>query len=514
MASPARTGTVDRTTHLTSAQRGGVRLLAVFSLMFMVITCLIARFKLLSLDELFTLNVARLPSLSALWAALENGPEAAPPLHFLAERASCSLMGESNVAIRLPTIVGFLVMCICLYAFVRRHSRSPFAWTAAIFPLTTYAYTLSYEGKPYTMWMGWCGLALVSWQVAADSTGWRRILALGALGLSLAAGVSTHWYSVVIFIPLALGELARSWERRHLDLPVWFAFGAGVVPLPFYLPLIEHGKQFSKNFWAKSGWYSIPETYYLLLRRPALFLVPFALLWAVAVCLRRLSRRAERDTETDPGVPFPHEIVAAIGFVLIPVFEVVLAQTMTGGFRVFYAMPTHIGFSLLLAYAAQRLSRHSALPIRALPLGMLGYALVLIIATVGLNSDIFSWDDQGPKLPSALSIARESAMPIVISDNGSFVQYAHYWRASDGPPFTYIIHSNPNEDTTELCMRMFRPWCPYDIEEFEEFVGKHKNFYLLVQLYHDLYKKLKHSGAHLELKYEGPGQRLYLVSAP
>src|SRR5256885_484764 len=88
-----------------------VRLLAGFSAPYPVGTGLIAARKPLWYDELFTISLSRLSCLSDLWSALAAGTDLNPPLGYLASRVVNSFLGENPVAVRLPAVLGFWVMC-------------------------------------------------------------------------------------------------------------------------------------------------------------------------------------------------------------------------------------------------------------------------------------------------------------------------------------------------------------------------------------------------------------------
>src|SRR4051812_36792855 len=71
-------------------------------------------------DELFTLHLARVGSVSELLGHLAAGVDLNPPLLYLLTRASMLTFGETAWAIRLPALLGLLLGCGCLYAFLRR----------------------------------------------------------------------------------------------------------------------------------------------------------------------------------------------------------------------------------------------------------------------------------------------------------------------------------------------------------------------------------------------------------
>jgi hypothetical protein len=74
------------------------------------------------------------------------------------------------------------------------------------------------------MVLGLSGIAVVCWDLASVAR-WRPIALLG-LPLCLAGATATHLYAILMIVPLAMGELARTWERRRVDWLVW----VGLLP--------------------------------------------------------------------------------------------------------------------------------------------------------------------------------------------------------------------------------------------------------------------------------------------
>ena len=163
-------------------------------------------------------------------------------------------------------------------------------------------------------------LALLCWQTAAD--GRRRPLALLGLRVSLAAAISTHFYTVFVFLCLALGELARIVSRRRWDPAIWAAFAAGALPLLLFRPIIVAARSRSARFLEPAQ----PDEVLRLL-----LLAHFHRGHLSAARLRpRLGQSGagrapaparDRPTATDAISAMPlHEFVAFVAFTLIPIF--------------------------------------------------------------------------------------------------------------------------------------------------------------------------------------------------
>ena len=197
-----------------------------FSIGYWLVTCYRASRKLFWFDELFTLYISRLPDMSSVWNALKQGVDFNPPLFYALTRFSESLLGEGHVATRLPSIVGFWVLCLCIFRFVSIRTNVLAGLIAMLFPLVTASYFYGYEARPHGIVIGFGGLALVSWQAAARAR--VRIGWLIALFAALLAGILTHTYGVLLMVPFALAELVRLVSLRRMDWGMWLAI---VTPL-------------------------------------------------------------------------------------------------------------------------------------------------------------------------------------------------------------------------------------------------------------------------------------------
>src|SRR3954451_22972836 len=84
-----------------------------------------------------------------------------------------------------------------------------------LFPFFTMAQYYAYEARPHGITLGWCGLALVSWQNAKD--GPRRYISLLCFCLSLTGALLTHVYAVFILVPFFVAEVYETFRTRYFD---------------------------------------------------------------------------------------------------------------------------------------------------------------------------------------------------------------------------------------------------------------------------------------------------------
>src|SRR3954469_13706322 len=142
--------------------------LVFFALLFFCVTALLDSRRPLSNDELFTFYISQQRTLHDVWNALLTGAEQLPIFFFVVVRMSTRLLGPTPTALRLPETLGFLAMNVCTFLFVRRRVSAAYGFVAFIFPAVTGAYYFAYEARPYGLVLGFCGLAMLCWQSAAE----------------------------------------------------------------------------------------------------------------------------------------------------------------------------------------------------------------------------------------------------------------------------------------------------------------------------------------------------------
>lgn len=453
-------------------ERRKVWFLAGFSLLYFAITCLLASYKLLWNDELYTLYISRPASLSGVWAALLTGAEQLPPLFYVITRASLALFGANELAIRLPEVIGFWVMSVCLFRFVSRRAPAVYGLLAMLFPLVTGAYYYAYEARPYALVLGFGALALLCWQSATEKG--NPMLPLTGLALSLAAAVSCHYYAVFILLPLAFGEAVRSLSLRRINWAVWLALGMGATPLVGFLPLIQRAKAYSSIFWGKPAWMSIPNFYIFLLAPAILPLVTMLVLAALYPAAYGLRRRGHRAYTAPPL----HEVAVAFGFMVIPVITVTLAKLVTGAFTDRYALPAVIGFSVIVAFGAYSLL-HDRAPLAAiLTLSLCGFFLAIGERSLSAHVTVRKVRTQADKLLTAEGL---SDLPIAVADQHAFMILTYYGSPDIVPRLVYLASPSASirhlgHSSVEKGLLDLRPWFPVKVEEYETFIASKKPF--------------------------------------
>jgi hypothetical protein len=501
----------------------GLVFFAALSVAYWGVTLVLAARKLMWNDELYTYYMAVLPTMRDVWQALLTGGEQTPPFFYLVTRGAFALFGTTHVSIRLPEMIGVWVMSACLLAFVARRATWYAALCAATFPLVTMTYHYAFEARAYGLVLGFGGVAIVCWQVAASNR--HRALALAGLAASLSAALATHYYAVFLVAPLALAEAVRSLERRRLDLAMWLAFAAPAVVLALHLPLLRAGASYSGTFWAPPQWVNVPDFYDHLLA-PAVVPVTVILVLAAVHATLRPTGATPAPAEEGRRVPL-HEVALAIGFVAIPFASVLVAKLVTGAFTYRYALPAVIGFALLAGFAtAGAFRRHAAMRLAVvLCLGgwfLLAQARELIYPT-GFSMPVSRVSVERPA--EWLRAGDYGDLPLVIADPHTLTVLSHYsapdirerivYLADPARALEYLGHNSVERGMLDL----LGPWFGMNIQPFEPFMAAHPR----VLVYGDFIRlgflnwmlpELQARGLHIELLNREGDNLFLLVSRP
>jgi hypothetical protein len=427
-------------------------------------------------DELLTFYLAALPNFSTLWRALMAHAEAGSPVFDVVTKLSGHMFGWTTVGLRVPAMVGYLTMMLCVYFIVRRYAGPLYAAIGALSGFLTLAPFYSVEARPYGLLLGLSSLAVVCWQQASKQFRW---LAIFGLFLSLAAAISLQYYAVLSIASIGLGELVHARRSRRIDWPVWGALVFAATPLFLFLPLIR-----ANTILAHGG--DAPATLSSSAYKAELFYLPSnGALWAAfvlvaGICILVFGRR-EAEQPATFEVPPVHELVAWAVLLLALVEVFIAGRLVTGVFRSRYGIVTIIGFSILLPLCLRRLFRGS----RAAALAEL---LVLILC-------LGAWlvKPKGPqrsieRLNASLTpwtrTSKMSPLPIVVDDPIIYLPLAY--GAAKGLRDVIVYTPDGHEasqykrlSTADYSLGGLRGVTALNMPSFSDFTSSHERFLVL-----------------------------------
>jgi len=394
-------------------QRHKFAVIVVLSVVYFGGSMLRARGKPFWFDEILTVLAARQPTYSAtIQAAREL--DLTPPFTDLVAHTVNRVAGSGEVVFRLPSMVGFWTFCLCLFGFAARRVNMVFALSAMLLPFVTSGESYSIEARSYGMMLGFCGIALWSWQTAG--LGQNRVVSLLGLVLGIGGAVVCHSYAVLIYLPLVGAEALRSVRLRKIDKAVWGAFVVALIPVVWTMLWVMRVARENPHFVAQATRKDY-LVYYLSVFGPSLwFLIPALLLcatWLAAGCNEEKPPLASGP----PRVP-DYELLAAALFWLIPVAAITLALIVPPhSFFDRYALPSIGGFALTTVFLAD----HFAGERRALGMAFAFPVFLLFLFTMTHGRRLENPFQEEPILTAAIKQA-----PVVVNNYVSYLQLWYY----------------------------------------------------------------------------------------
>jgi hypothetical protein len=378
---------------------GPVRAFLLLTIFYAVVVFGLSTVKLLWLDELITLHIAQLGGAAAIWQALGQGADPNPPLTHLLVHLCLRLFGMHEFAVRLPVVVGYWIGM--LFLFLRRRLSPTWALSGTLLSMTMAAFEYSYESRSYGIFYGLCMAAVLCWSRAVDPSSSRsgtaiRRLSLLGMCLALAAGISTNYFAVLAFIPIAAGEVARSYFKaneasrqefkgnrqgfgffhsidllRVIDPGIWIALFLAATPLFAFRSMIAHSiAQFAPYAWNKVSLDQVADSYTEMVEivlYPILAILAFSIVILLigrfcSVCRtdvrpRWVGELVNEVRSSRPVVPV-HEAVAIFFLMAYPIFGYIVASIHGGMLSPRFVIPVCLGFAIAGVLACYRLFRH------------------------------------------------------------------------------------------------------------------------------------------------------------
>ena len=342
--------------------------------------------KLLWLDELITLHIARLGSVSAIWNALEHGADPNPPLSHLLVLGSMRLFGEHEFALRLPAIIVYWIGMVALFQFLRRLVSGTWALAGVVMSMSMAAFQYSYESRSYGIFYGLAMLTVYCWGRAVDpsASSTRRWIALAGMVTALATGISTSYIAVLAFLPIAAGEVVltvKRWRQagrrpdsllQAIQLRIWAGMAIAAAPLLLYRHLVQRSiAEFAPHAWNKVSLDQVSDSYtemveYILF--PILALLLFAIVILVlsrfcAQCRASVRPRWIGSLATEQAyfkrsrLPL-HEAVAVFALMAYPILGYLVASIHGGMLSPRFVIPVCFGFAIAGTMACYRIFGH------------------------------------------------------------------------------------------------------------------------------------------------------------
>jgi uncharacterized membrane protein len=350
-------------------------MVVVFVLLTATMSPIWSHYKLMSQDEMYAFQTYSVRSVGELVQVQRTWPISLDPLLYpLLSHAAMQVFGAGAFALRLPALLGFLLMQVCLFFFVRNLAGERAGVVAAAFPALAATLYYSAEGRPYGLVLGLYALALWCWQVAIKPASQNRDMghprfrrwALVGLAAAIAATINAHYYGILLLAPLCSAEGFRSVQRRRMDWPMCAAICVGMAGFAATWPFLQAADEFRKNYYnvGSMGLHNITLAYrsifvdYTRMTMPAQHLW-MALLVTFAAALLLGCVRVMRG---GLGMRIPAaEWVLLLVLAALPFWGYMLARFVTHSIEVRYVLGAVVAISAMLAIVVSPWLRRDAM---------------------------------------------------------------------------------------------------------------------------------------------------------
>jgi hypothetical protein len=451
------------------------------------------------IDELYTLHMAQQASFGEIVKATLEGCDGAPPLYAMIVHVVLPWTHSDGLAVRLPSTLGFCGMAACLLAFCRQRFRALYAFVAAALGGTA-ALAYASEGRCYGLLLCGAAAALVCWQAACD--GRRRGTAIAMLAVSLALMTALHYYSLFFVFCLLLAEAVRSMGRGKVDMAMAAAMIPAFAMLGLHWPLIEVGRRFQQNYWARATWGNLLDLWVFVA-----MLAPLGLLAALPASPQSASSQP-------PALTRP-EWVAVGAVSLMPICVLMLSIYVTHIFVLRYVLWAEVGVAVLVAALLFAASRGQD------GVGLAALCLLLVLLAFRESTSLTARPVllEGQGILQALSALPASAEPIVVADHHVFMELSYYAPSSIRPRLIYPVSREMDlryrgEDTGALLMSALSHRSQLSIANFDQVLAAHPHFVLAALPTDHLPVQLRRMGYAVEPIGSSAAGPLFQVDAP
>lgn len=438
-------------------------------------------------DEMYTALIGELPDYRVVWTALMEAVDANPPPYYYATRFARTLVSDDHIANRLPSILGFLLVILGVYAALADRVDRISALAAATLPLTLPAASFAYEARPYGLMLACVCCAILAWQRTGHGHQWEW-----ALAGSLAAAVSLHYYAVLVWPAFVAAECVRSYLHRTLRPRVWAALVVGALPL-----LVFRGHlAVLQEYYGHNPW-STPTLGQIVGGPNLLFTVRHAgFLFAVAVAaglayrvvksrwipqpLARLS--AGTDATKRPWTI--EEDILVLGLLAIPAVGVAIAAIFDGDMADRYMLPAvvggAIGVGLLLAGATAPLRWFVLLAL----LGIYASQIRPLIPDLLQGRLADRRAARARSLESLIRPQMSPGAPIVVSDVLKYLPLTRYLSPDLQPDLYALVDpvsavQYAGTDSVDRNLQVLRRYVQLGVVDYPAFVSAHRTFLLV-----------------------------------
>jgi hypothetical protein len=441
-----------------------------------------AHFRVIVADECLQMIIMRQPDVHAIWNSLIAGVQVDPPVADTVMYYLFRIFGDRLLLARLPSVVTFCLMCLCLSSLVWRYAGAIYGAAAFFMPFATALRSWGSLSRPYAPLLGFSALALLCWDRLQDP-GLRHVMRWRvAFVLSLAATFSTHFFSITILFPLALAELAKWRIRKRIDWPALLCMAVAFIPYLIWSPiLVASTRTFLPHPFPTPAFKSLYEFYGDML---------FSLPWVGALLLMLLAGAyiglSSQDGQPRQQVPDSAPgsrplMVFCAGCLLLPVCGAVITAMKVSLYGPRMALISVFGLVVGLPLTIDLAGARKVIGL-ALFAAMAGNA-ALVAAQGAMRLRVR--EAPYPALAEFRRLIPEPHPDIVIPETNVFLPLVETNRSDPENSLLYLFDTAKQlavrgSDTPDVASRIIQGRSPARILPFDPYVATHSHFYVVL----------------------------------
>jgi 4-amino-4-deoxy-L-arabinose transferase-like glycosyltransferase len=244
---------------------------------YLVSSLYIASHRLFWYDEIFTVQIARLPQWKTILSALAHGLDSQPPIYYMVVRTLDQMFGHREVAARLPSALAMAVGMLITFDCARRLTDSLHGLIALSVLTCSFLPFYGYEARPYAIFFMLASLALWIWTCTKREATWPAVY----FGTTFFLGVMFHYYFFLCLVPYVLWEIVN-WKPQQRPSPKLIAGLVGVaLPAALLSPLVlTFSRQYPLFLLGDNSFAKLREIFSELFP-DGIFLLALAFIWIV-----------------------------------------------------------------------------------------------------------------------------------------------------------------------------------------------------------------------------------------
>ncbi len=430
-------------------------------------------------DEVLQLTVARQNSFGEIWSANAHGIIADPPVTGLLQHHLIRTFGERMWVMRMPALVSFPIGCLALTCLAWRYMTPLYAATVFFVPYATMIRWRAMDARSYAPMFACAALALYCLdQIGRPGT--RRNSWRAGLVASLVALYATHFYSILILLPIGLVLLARWWRHRAIDWITILCVAAGTSTYLIWLPiLMSVARVHLSGIMYRASFGVFGEFWRGVILYPP-WLASGILL--AALLLTQKLAPASPLSRSPVEVDRPLEPAAlSFGFLMMPVVGFAAGIFVTGIFIPYHYILAAVGVVIGFPLAVAVLTRHNRVAGLILLVAFGGYGFAV---TVRGATGYVRVETPYPSLADIRKLIPEQKPDIAIPSPLDFLPFQELTRTDPENNLIYLYDAAKARsilhgiDIAEVIALHIRTITKARFEAFDAYVAKHPNFYL------------------------------------